>query len=314
MRIVFMGTPAYAAICLEALIKAGYQVVAVFTQPDKPKGRGGKLSMPEAKQLALVHGIPVYQPARIRDEVGTLKALAPDLCVTAAYGQILSEQLLSVPPLGTINVHASLLPRYRGSSPANWAIINGEAYTGVTTMMTDRGIDTGDILLQQRVDILPEETAGELTIRLAQAGAGLLIDTLQTLSKGELDRKPQQESIMSYYPMLTRQTGEIDWSLPASQLANLVRGVHPWPGASTPSPWGPLKVLAASPEPSADSLPPGSILQADAKEGLLVQCGQGALRITRLQAPGGKAMDSRDFLRGHPISPGSTQMKNEETA
>ena len=315
MRLVFMGTPQYSAICLEALLDAGHQVVGLFTQPDRPKGRGGKVSMPETKQLALQKGIPVYQPARIsREGLVDLKSLAPDLCVTAAYGQILSEEILAVPALGTVNVHASLLPAYRGSSPANWAIIQGESTTGVTTMMTDKGIDTGDILLQRPVAILPRETAGELTLRLAQAGAALLLETLEEIQQGRCPRSSQDEDASSYYPMLTRETGELDWSLPASRLDNLVRGVHPWPGASSSSPWGRLKVIEAAVEKSDGQAPPGSILEADTKSGLLVQTGQGSLRILRLQAAGGKAMDSRDFLRGHPLDQAGTMNAEEVEA
>lgn len=312
MRLVFMGTPQYAAICLQALLDAGHQVVGLFTQPDRPKGRGGKVSMPETKQLALQAGIPVFQPARIsRDGLADLKSLAPDLCVTAAYGQILSEEILAVPRLGTVNVHASLLPAYRGSSPANWVIIKGESTTGVTTMMTDKGIDTGDILLQQPLAILPRETAGELTLRLAQAGAVLLLETLEKIQQGRCPRSRQDESSSSYYPMLRRETGELNWYLPAVQLENLVRGVNPWPGASSSSPWGRLKVIEVAAEQSDKQEPPGSILEADAKAGLLVQTGQGGLRIMRLQAAGGKAMDSRDFLRGHPLDQPGT-MNTEE--
>lgn len=300
MRLVFMGTPEYAATCLKALLEAGHEVVGVFTQPDRPKGRSGAPVMPPAKVLALQEGIPVFQPVKIRhDGMRDLAALKPEACVTAAFGQILSEEILAVPPLGTVNVHASLLPRYRGPAPVNWAIINGESVTGVTTMMTDKGIDTGDILLQKELAILRDETAGGLTIRLAQAGAELLVQTLGLLASGACPRTSQNGEDSSYYPMLSRQTGFIRWANESVAIANLVRGVQPWPGALTQSPWGQLKVLEAQAEQDETHEEPGTILAADARAGLLVKAGQGALRLMRLQAPGGKAVASADFLRGH---------------
>lgn len=313
MRIVFMGTPEYALQSLKALVEHGFEVVGVFTQPDRPRGRGKQVQMPPVKEYALEKGIPVFQPQRIRTEgLEDLKGLAPDLCVTAAYGQILSEEILAVPPMGTVNVHASLLPKYRGSSPANWVIINGETTTGVTTMMTDKGIDTGDILLQTTLDIHPFETAGELTVRLAEAGAGLLIDTLLRLQEGTCPRKKQDECEMSYYPMLSRDTGVILWSEPARSIQNLVYGTAPWPGATTASPWGKLKIQAAQADEIGCMAAPGTILQADPKTGLLVQTGDGVLRIHRLQAPGKREMDASDFLRGNPLTgPGMMQDSEE---
>lgn len=305
MRVVFMGTPAYAVASLKALVENGWQVVGVFTQPDRPRGRGGKVQMPEAKQYALEKGIPVFQPRRIRLEgVDDLRALAPDLCVTAAFGQILSQEILDIPRLGTVNVHASLLPRYRGSSPVNWCLINGETETGVTTMMTDRGIDTGDMLLQSKTAIGPLETAGELTGRLAEMGAELLIETLRLLEEGSLRRLPQDESAMSYYPMLRKEMGEIDWSQPARAIACRVRGLNPWPGAYADTrEQGRLKLLLATDEPGRGA-EPGTVLEADPRRGLLIQTGEGALRVLTLQAQGGKAMRSGDYLLGHSIRTG----------
>lgn len=297
-----MGTPAYAAQSLAALIGSGHEVAGVFTQPDKPKGRGGKMAICEAKQLAMQYGIPVFQPKRIRaDGVEDLKGLQPDLCVTAAFGQILSEEVLAVPRLGTVNVHASLLPAYRGSAPINWCIMNGETRTGVTTMMTDKGIDTGDILLQAETDILPNETAGELTERLARLGAGLLLETIRHIEQGDCPRVPQNETRMSYYPMLKKEMGEIDWTQPAEIIACRVRGLNPWPCAYTQSPHGTLKVLAAHAEAGESGAAPGQVLIANGKQGLMVQTGQGALWIDVLQAAGGKAMAAKDYLRGHPM-------------
>ena len=310
MRIVFMGTPDYAATSLTALIEAGHQVVGVFTQPDKPKGRGGKVQEPPVKTLAREHGIPVCQPRRIRTEgVEALKTLAPDLCVTAAFGQILSQEILDIPPLGTVNVHASLLPKYRGSSPVHWAIVEGESVTGITTMMTDAGIDTGDILLQASLAIKPGETAGELTDRLAALGAGLLLKTLKAIGEGKCPRTPQDEQEMSYFPLLTRETGAIDWREPASGIVNRIHGLNPWPSAFSPSPWGQMKLHRA--EAAEGSGRPGQILVANPKEGLVVAAGEGAVRLTSIQAAGGRAMAPSDFLRGHPLPDGAEQMSGE---
>lgn len=305
MRIVFMGTPDYACSALKALVDARHEVAAVFTQPDRPRGRGGKTQAPPAKVLAQQLGIPVYQPRRIREDgMDDLRRLAPDLCVTAAFGQILSPEALSIPPLGTVNVHASLLPRYRGSAPVNWCIIAGEQRTGVTTMMTDQGIDTGDILLQEALDILPYETAGELTPRLAALGAQLLVQTLAAIQRGDCPRTRQQEELMSYHPMLTRDMGEVDWSQPADRIVNLIHGLNPWPCASSQSPHGRLKLLTARPE-EGQGAAPGSLLSADGKQGMLVQAGDGAVRLLTIQAPGGRQMAAQDYLRGHPMAAGS---------
>lgn len=305
-----MGTPDYAVASLNALERAGYRVRAVFTQPDKPKGRGGRVQAPPAKEWAQQRGIEVYQPRRIRvDGVAPLRALAPDLCVTAAFGQILSEEVLAIPRLGTVNVHASLLPEYRGSAPVNWALIKGETRTGVTTMITDKGIDTGDILLQRATEIHNDETAGQLTDRLALLGADLLVETVGKLLDGTCPRTPQDESRMSYYPMLKKDMGLIDWQQSARDIAHLVRGLNPWPCAFTPSPHGVLKVLAA--RAADESGEPGTVLSADNKDGLVVACGEGALRIHTLQAAGGKAMAAADYLRGHPIQLGTSLQEGE---
>ena len=311
MRIVFMGTPDYAVQSLRALVEAGHQVVGVFTQPDRPKGRGGKVQAPPAKLYAQQHGIPVFQPRRIREDgVEMLRQLQPDLCVTAAFGQILSQEILDIPKLGTINVHASLLPAYRGSAPINWCLVNGETVTGVTTMMTDRGIDTGDVLLQRELAILPDETAGELTVRLGELGAGLLLDTIDALQKGTLKQVPQDEAQMSYHPMLCKEMGAVDWHGDAADIVNLMRGLNPWPAAYTDSPHGRLKLLHGSVE-RATNAPPGTVLEADGKRGLLVAAGKDAVRVHTLQAQGGKAMAAGDYLRGHPITPGDTLFTKE---
>lgn len=310
MRIVFMGTPEFAVPSLTALVEGGYDVTAVYTQPDKPKGRGNKVVPPPVKVYAQAHGIPVYQPTRIRREsVEELRAMAPDLYVTAAFGQILSQELLVIPKHGCINVHASLLPRHRGSAPINWAILQGDGVTGVTTMMTERGIDTGDMLLKAETPISPDETAGELTERLSRIGASLLLDTLRALEDGTLRRVPQDEAQMTYDPMLDKQMGVIDWSADAAAVARQVMGLNPWPGASTAWQDGRLKLHRACAVEGCGQ--PGEVLTADPKQGLVIACGSGALKVLQLQAPGGKPMDPKDYLRGHPVAVG-TVLKEEE--
>lgn len=310
MRIVFMGTPEFAVPSLQALCEAGHQVVGVFTQPDRPKGRGKKLTPSPVKVEAEKRGIPVFQPQRIRkDGVEDLKALAPDLCVTAAFGQILSQEVLDIPRLGTVNVHASLLPRHRGSAPIAWGILQGDKQAGITTMMTDKGIDTGDMLLKTAVEILPGETAGELTERLSHLGASLLVETLQQLAAGTLVRIPQKEEDMTYDPMLKKEMGIVDWQKPAEEIVNQIHGLNPWPGASTAFEGGRLKLLRAAVADGSGM--PGEVVTANPKEGLVVACGKGAVSILQLQAPGGKPMNSKDYLRGHPIETGRV-LKEEE--
>ena len=310
MRIVFMGTPEFAVPSLKALCENGYDVVGVFTQPDRPKGRGNKVTMSPVKEYALSQNIPVFQPQRIRrDGVEDLKALAPDLCVTAAFGQILSQEILDIPPMGNINVHASLLPRHRGSAPINWAILQGDKEAGVTTMMMDKGIDTGDMLLKSATPIQSGETAGELTLRLSQLGADLLLETLHALENGTLTRIPQDESQMTYDPMLDKQMGIIDWTMDAESIVNRIHGLNPWPGCSTAWQDGRLKLLRATVAQGSGAA--GEIIGADAKAGLTIACGSGAVNITTLQAPGGKPMNAKDYLRGHPMAVG-TVLKEEQ--
>ena len=303
MRVVFLGTPEFGVPSLRALHEAGYEVAGVFTQPDKPKGRGNKMVPSPVKVCAQELGIPVFQPVKIRvDGVEDLKALRPDLCVTAAFGQILSQEILDIPTIGTVNVHSSLLPKYRGSAPVNWAIMEGETVTGVTTMMTDQGLDTGDILLQREIPILPGETAEALVQRMAPIGAELLIETVRALEAGSCPRRKQEEEKSSYFPMLKKEMGEIDWSMSAHQTVCRVRGLTPWPGAFFT--WGEgeiIKVMKAE-EAENPGKAPGEILCADAKQGLVIAAGEGAVRILELQAPGGKRMNAKDYLRGHPVS------------
>ena len=232
-----------------------------------------------------------------------LRALAPDLCVTAAFGQILSQEILDIPPMGSVNVHASLLPRHRGSAPINWAILQGDRQAGVTTMMMARGIDTGDMLLAAATDILPGETAGELTLRLSGIGASLLLDTLRGMEDGSVKPIPQDEARMTYDPMLTKQMGIIDWTEPAQAIVNRIHGLNPWPGCSTAIQGGRMKLLRA--KVAGGSGAPGEILSADVKDGLVIACGEGAVEIVQLQAPGGKPMGARDYLRGHALTVGT---------
>lgn len=302
-----MGTPEFAVPSLEALIGAGYEVVAAVTQPDRPVGRKKTLTPPPVKVCAQAHGVPVLQFERIRRKEGreALAALQPDLFVTAAFGQILSKAVLDIPRLGTINVHASLLPQYRGSAPINWCIVSGERKAGVTTMMTNEGIDTGDMLLRDEVEIGENETAEELTERLSRLGAQTLLRTLRALEDGTLVRTPQNEAEASYQPMLTREMGEMDWSRSAQQLHDQVRGLYPWPGAYTTMDGGVLKVWVSRVSDMKTDAAPGTVVKADAKEGLFVACGTGVLQIVELQAPGSKRMNARDYLRGKPMQTGT---------
>lgn len=300
MRIVFMGTPEFAVPSLKALIREGYEVAGVFTQPDRPKGRGNKLTPSPVKVTALENGIPVFQPEKIRkDGVEDLRALRPDLCVTAAFGQILSKEVLDIPPMGNINVHASLLPKHRGSAPIAWAIMRGDRKAGVTTMMMDEGIDTGDMLLRAETDIGESETCGELTERLSRIGAEVLKQTLEQLAAGTLKRTPQNNEEMTYDPMLKKEMGMTDFSGTAEEIRGLINGLNPWPCVSIPCGEGRIKLLRAVMAESSGT--PGSILRADPKEGLIIACGTGAVRILELQAPGGKRMRPEDYLRGHTI-------------
>jgi len=303
MRIVFMGTPEFAVPSLQALIDSEHQVVGVFTQPDRPKGRGNKLTPSPVKVLAQAHNIPVYQPLKIRkDGLEDLINLKPDLCVTAAFGQILSQAILDVPQMGTVNVHASLLPRHRGSAPIAWGLVMGDTTFGVTTMLTDKGIDTGMMLLKREVMAEPLETAGEMTLRLAKVGAELLMETLDKLEN--ITPIPQDESAATYEPMLTKEMGLMDFTKSAHELACLVKGLNPWPGCYTPFEEGVLKVWLARQAEGKDGAAPGEIILADPRKGLFVQTGEGALEILTLQAPGKKQMNAKDFLRGHPLKEG----------
>lgn len=303
LRVVFMGTPDFAVPSLQALLEAGYEVIGVFTQPDRPKGRGGKVQMSPVKEGALKHGIPVFQPLKIRvDGLEPLRELAPDLCVTAAFGQILSQEVLDVPGLGTVNVHASLLPRHRGAAPVQWAVLQGDSLTGVTTMLTDRGIDTGDMLLKAELPIGEEDTAGSLLDKLSHTGAGLLIETLRRLEAGTCPREKQDEAQSTYDPMLKKEMGLIDFTEVSLRCVNRVRAMNPWPCAYAPLAEGVLRVWRARAAEGCGKA--GTVLRADKKDGLVVATGDGAMELCEIQAPNAKRMDARAFLLGHPITPG----------
>lgn len=301
-----MGTPDFAVPSLRALLDNGYEVVGVFCQPDRPKGRGHRLAACPVKELAAGAGIPVFQPERIKREEGVamLKSCAPDLCVTAAFGQLLSQEILDIPPLGTINVHSSLLPRHRGSAPINWSIIKGDRVTGVTTMFTDKGMDTGDILLMRETPIGPTENAGELTDRLAVMGAELLVETLRALAAGTLCRTPQNHAEATYEPKMDKELGHIDWSRPAREIDALVRGTTPWPGAFTMLGDQTIKVFELTVRDGAASGAPGEIVAADGKQGLAVSCGDHDVILAQIQMPGAKRMSAKDYLRGHNMETG----------
>lgn len=303
MRIVFMGTPDFAVPSLQALIDAGHDVCAVYTQPDKPQGRKQILTAPPVKTLALEHNIPVFQPNTLKneDEQARLRELAPEVIIVVAYGKLLPKAVLDIPPHGCINVHGSLLPRWRGAAPIQWAVIAGDEMAGVTTMQMAEGLDTGDMLLTYETKVGEKETAGELFDRLAQSGAELLTQTLVKLD--EITPRPQDEAQSCYAHMLDKQMAVIDWSKSAHEIDCLIRGLNPWPIALTTLSGERLKVFAA--EKAAGNGEPGTVLEADPKKGLTVACGEGALGLTEIQLVGGKRMKATDFLRGHAIEVGT---------
>lgn len=306
-RVVFMGTPEFAVPSLKALVKGGFDIVGVFTQPDRPVGRGHKLAACPVKQCALENNLPVFQFEKVKtpEGVAQLKALEPDVLVTAAFGQILTRELLDIPKRGTVNVHASLLPGYRGSAPINWCILNGEKEAGVTIMLTDAGIDTGDMLQAKSVEIGELETAGELTARLSELGAELLSETLPDYLEGKIEPQKQDPEKASYQPMLDKSMGEIDWTKPANVIACQIRGLNPWPCAYTDMEGGRLKIYLGKAVEYDEDAAPGTVIVSGAKEGLVVRCGEGALEILEMQAPNGKRMAAKAYLMGKKIEKGT---------
>jgi methionyl-tRNA formyltransferase len=303
LRIVFMGTPEFACPTLKALIERGEQVVAVVTQPDRPKGRGQQTLPPPVKVLAQLHGIPVLQPVKVRhpDAIEEIRALKPDLIVVVAFGQILPKALLDIPGTGCINVHASLLPRYRGAAPLNWCIINGEKETGVTTMLMDVGLDTGDMLLKKSTPIDPDEDTSSLHDRLSGIGAELLAETIDLAAQGLLVPEKQDDALTCYAPMLKKEDGMIDWGKDAPGIKNLVRGMTPWPGAYSYLDEKLLKVYRV--QNGSGSGTPGEVLAAG-RDGIEVACGEGSIIIHELQLEGKKRLPAAEFLAGCKLEPG----------
>jgi methionyl-tRNA formyltransferase len=305
MRIVFMGTPEFAVPSLEALLRSGDEVVGVVTQPDRPKGRGYQLVPPPVKLVAERAGIPVLQPLKIRtpEFLQALSAWQPDLIAVAAYGRILHTPILRLPRMGCVNVHGSLLPKYRGAAPVQWAVINGETETGITTMLMDEGMDTGPMLLQEKLEILPDDTAGTLAPRLAELGGRLLVDTIARLKAGTLTPKKQDDSQATLAPLLKKEEGLIDWMMKATSLADRVRGLSPWPGAYTF--WGKERwnIWRAVANVGATADKPGTIVAVN-KQGIVVATGDGVLEIREIQAANSKRMSVGQFLTGHRVAPG----------
>ena len=300
MRVVFMGTPEIAATCLTKILEDGFEVVGVYTQPDRPKGRGMKMVYPPVKEVALAHGLPVFQPENFREDetVAQLKALQPDVVAVVAYGRILPQRVLDIAPEGFINIHASILPQYRGSAPYQWAVLDGLAETGVTAMYLCREMDAGDMIDVAKTSIGEDETAGELLDRLAVLGAELLSKTLSKVEKGEAKGTAQDASKATYAPMLDKTMCPIDWTKSAQQVHNQVRGLHPWPVATAELNGTKFKIHATKVVEGSGE--PGTILGLT-KTGLQVACGEGAIEIRSLQAEGGKRMAAPDYFRGHPL-------------
>ena len=317
MRVVFMGTPDIAATCLKKILEHGCEVVGVYTQPDRPKNRGMKLQPSPVKEVALAHNIPVFQPENFREAetVEQLRSLQPDVVAMVAYGRILPQSVLDIPPRGCINIHASLLPQYRGSAPYQWAVLDGLKETGVTAMYLCREMDAGDIIDIAKTPIAPEETAGELLDRLAELGAELLSKTLRSIREGTAKRTPQDGSLATYAPMLDKTMCPLDWNRTARQLHDQIRGLNPWPVATTElhavicsvsKNHNELRKLATTQtyesrvvDVTTDAAP-GTILVLT-KTGLQIACGEGVLEIRNLQAEGGKRMAAPDYFRGHPL-------------
>lgn len=307
IRIVYMGTPDFAVEPLEAIIKAGYEVAAVVTQPDKQKGRGKEVKMTPVKECALRYGIPVFQPVKIKEPeaVAELEKYQADLFVVAAFGQLLSEEILNMPEYGCINIHASLLPAYRGAAPIQWAVLNGEKESGVTIMQMDKGLDTGDMLLKRSVELSPKETGDSLHDKLMHLGAELIVEALPKLEKGELVPEKQKDELSSYAKKLTKAMGQIDWSKDAVSLERWIRGLNSWPSAYTFFGGKTLKIWEAqvAEENGAQKAEPGQVVSVS-REGFTVACGQGALQILSLQLEGKKRVLTREFLLGYQVEPG----------
>lgn len=306
MRVVFMGTPDFAVETLEALIRSEHQIEAVVTQPDKPKGRGKAVQFPPVKEVALREGLTIYQPRRVRDPefIKILKEKNPDVIVVVAFGQIIPQEIIDLPRYGCINVHGSLLPKYRGAAPIQWAVIDGEKESGVTTMQMDAGLDTGDMLLKTVVPLEKKETGGSLFQKLSKAGAELLLRTLKGLEENSLTPEKQGESTTPYAKMLTKEMGRIDWRQDASVIERLIRGLNPWPSAYTYLDGKTLKIWQAAAEEGDTEEQPGIVTEVNKKE-LKVQTGKGILSLKEVQLEGKKRMETDAFLRGNAVERGT---------
>lgn len=308
MRIIFMGTPDFSVGTLEALIQAGHEIALVVSQPDKPKGRGHELTPTPVKEAALRHNLRVYQPRRLRGEVAEamLRGVQADVIVVVAFGQIIPPSILNMKPYGCINVHASLLPKYRGAAPIQWAVIDGEKESGVTIMQMDEGLDTGDMLLKGVIPLEEKETGGSLFDKLSALGASLCVEALEKLEKGTLKPEKQGETTTPYAKMLTKEMGDLDWTRPAEELERLIRGLNPWPGAYTRMEGKILKLWASDADRDGEcpaGAACGEIVKVE-KDAVHVACGSGLLKLTELQLQGRKRMDAVAFLRGCRLEPG----------
>lgn len=313
MRIVFMGTPDFSVPTLEALVKAGHEVTGVVTQPDKPKGRGKAVLMTPVKEKAIALGIPVYQPVRAREEafVQLLRDLNPDAMVVIAFGQILPKSILDIPRYGCINIHASLLPRYRGAAPLQWVVLDGETETGITTMMMDVGMDTGDMLEKLVVPMDAKETYGSIHDKLSELGGDLILSTLEKIQAGTIIRTPQTEEEATYTKKITKAMGDIHWSMDAAAIERLIRGLNPWPSAYTS--WNGKTIKIWEADVLAEEYPGsfGEIVMVD-KTSVLVKTGKGTLSLKSLQLQGKKRMDTDAFLRGYQMDKGTILKRSEE--
>ena len=305
MKVIYMGTPDFAVHALKSIVEAGHEVVACFTQPDKAKVRSKALQPTPVKKQALEYGIPVYQPVKLRDQenVDIIRSFAPDVIVVAAYGQILPESILNIPEYGCVNIHASLLPKYRGAAPIEWAIIDGEQETGVTTMYMAKGLDTGDMIEREVVQITVDDTGESLTDKLAECGAKLILSTLKKLEDGTAVRTVQDDSLSCYASMLTKNMGDIDFTQPAEKIERLVRGLQPWPCAFTKINGKGVKIYGANVVDKPEGVQPGSVINVT-KKSFAIACGEGAIQITRLQPEGKKPMDTAAFLAGNKLIDG----------
>ena len=306
MRVIFMGTPDFAVGTLEKIIAAGHEVVLVVSQPDKQKGRGKAFQYPPVKECAIEHGIEVYQPKRIREaeSVEYLRKYQPDIIVVAAFGQIVSREILEMPKYGCINVHASLLPKYRGAAPIQYAVINGDAVSGVTIQQMNEGVDTGDIILQKEVELAPDETGGSLFDRLAKTGAKACVEAMAQIAQGTAVHTPQDSALATHTGKITKEMGSIDWNTPAVEIERLLRGLNPWPSAYSHLHGKTLKIWSADVLDKQYEAQPGQVAEVT-KDAVIIQTGKGALAVKELQLEGKKRMAAGDFLRGYQVEIGT---------